>query len=74
MDIIFWGYEWFWDYMYLLHRPEFVSPVDTKKMIFTVSLLGANQHKGSVGNKPETSIGIVWQRYLTLYLTPPYLE
>ena len=43
-------------------------------MVFTVSLLDANHDKGSVGNKPATSIGSVWQSHLTLYLVPPYLE
>ena len=43
-------------------------------MVFTVFLLGAYHDKGSVRNKSATSIGIVWQRHVTLCLTPPYFQ
>ena len=32
-------------------------------MVFTVSLLGAHHDKGSVGNKPAASIGIVYKAF-----------
>ena len=41
-------------------------------MVFTVSLVGAHHDKGS--DEPATSIGIVWQRHLTLYQMAPYLQ
>ena len=34
-------------------------------MLFTVFLLGTHYNKSSEGNKPVTSIYIVWQRHLT---------
>ena len=43
-------------------------------MVLTVSLLGAHHDKGSVGNKPTALIDIVWQKHLTLYLMPLYLQ
>ena len=72
MNIIFRGNRWFRDY--LLHRFQFISPDETGKMVFTLSRLGAHHDKGSVGNKLATSIGIAWERYLTLYLMPPYSQ